>query len=152
MVTSASPTHSLEIRRTIRASRERVYDASTIPEALTQWFAPSADFTTVVHEAEPRAWGGGRYRIEMRHRNGSSHIAVGTYRELSRPSRLSFSWRWEGTPMAETIVTVELTPAPGGTELVLKHTGFTAAPDRNEHVKGWTGCLERIETVATAEA
>lgn len=149
MVTSASPTHSLEVRRTIRASPERVYDAWTTPEALTQWFAPSADFTTVVHEVEPRV--GGRYRIEMRHRSGSSHIAVGTYRELSRPSRLSFSWRWEGTPMADTIVTIEITPTGGGTELVLKHSGFTTEHDRNEHVKGWTGCLERIETIATTE-
>jgi uncharacterized protein YndB with AHSA1/START domain len=143
-----SPTHSLEVRRTIHASPERIYDAWTTADALTRWFAPSSDFTTVVHTVDLRV--GGHYRIEMRHRDGSSHIAVGAYRELTRPTRLSFSWRWEGTPMTDTLVTIELRPSGASTELVLTHSGFTTEHDRNEHTKGWTGCLARIDTLSTA--
>jgi uncharacterized protein YndB with AHSA1/START domain len=148
MDTARPATHSLEVRRTIRASPEHIYDAWTTAETLARWFAPSADFTTVVHEVEARV--GGRYRIEMRHQNGSSHVAVGAYRELTRPTRLSFSWRWDGTPMADTIVTIDLMPVDGGTELILTHSGFTTEPERNEHAKGWNGCLDRIEANSTA--
>lgn len=145
---TGSPAHSLEIRRTLQAPPERIFDAWTSPEALMQWFAPSTDFTTVVHEVDLRV--GGRYRIEMRHKDGSSHIAVGTYRELVRPSRLTFSWRWEGSPMSDTVVTIELTRGDRGTELLLTHSGFATEPERNEHVTGWTGCLARIETLLSA--
>jgi uncharacterized protein YndB with AHSA1/START domain len=148
MATASAPTHSLEIRRTIHAPAARVFDAWTRPEFLTRWFAPSGDFSTIVHEADMRV--GGRYRIEMRHRDGASHIAVGTYTELARPTRLTFSWRWEGTPMADTTVSVELIATPGGTELVLTHSGFTTEPERDEHTKGWTGCLVRIEAVSSS--
>jgi uncharacterized protein YndB with AHSA1/START domain len=148
MASTVSPTHSLEVRRTIRASPERIYDAWTTAEALTRWFAPSADFTTVVHAAELRV--GGHYRIEMRHSSGASHVAVGTYRELARPTRLSFSWRWEGTAMADSLVTIELSPAGPDTELVLTHGGFSTEAERDEHLKGWNGCLARIDSTAAA--
>lgn len=147
MAITGAPTHSLEVRRTIEAPPARIFDAWTTPELLTRWFAPSADFTTVVHQSDVRV--GGQYRIEMRHKDGASHVAVGTYRELTRPTRLSFSWRWEGTPMAETVVTIDLMPAGSGTELILTHSGFATEPDRDEHTKGWTGCLARIEALSS---
>ena len=81
---------SLEVRRIIQAAPARVYDAWTTPELLTKWFAPATDYTVIVHQAEARV--GGCYRIEMRHANGASHIVVGEYRELDRPTRLAFTW------------------------------------------------------------
>lgn len=148
MAPSGSPTPSLEVRRTVRASPERVYDAWTTPDALARWFAPSADFTTIVHALDLRV--GGQYRIEMRHSSGASHVAVGNYRELVRPVRLSFSWRWEDSPMTDTVVTIELTPVGTSTDLVLRHTDFSTEADRDEHLKGWTGCLARIDDTTTA--
>ncbi len=144
MAAPDSPAHALEVRRTIRASPERIYDAWTTADALARWFAPSAEFTTIVHTLELRV--GGQYRLEMRHSSGSTRVAVGTYHELTRPTRLSFSWRWEGAAMADTLVTIELIPAGSSTELVLTHTGFPTPHDRDEHSKGWLACLSRIDT------
>lgn len=148
MAPSGSPTPSLEVRRTVRASPERVYDAWTTPSALARWFAPSADFTTVVHALDLRV--GGQYRIEMRHSSGASHVAAGSYRELVRPARLSFSWRWEGTTMADTVVTIELVAVGTSTDVVLRHVDFATDDERDEHLKGWTGCLARIDDTTTA--
>jgi uncharacterized protein YndB with AHSA1/START domain len=139
---------SLEVRRIIPASPARVYDAWTTPELLMQWFAPASDYTVIVHRADTRV--GGTYRIEMRHTSGASHIVVGEYRELDRPTRLSFTWGWEGAPVSDTLVTVEFHPNGTGTEVVLVHTRFATEAERNEHLKGWTGCLNRLTTTLSA--
>lgn len=148
MAESALATHSLEVRRVIAAPPASVYDAWTVPTLLTRWFAPSDEFTVVVHVADTRE--GGKYRIEMRHRSGASHIAIGEYRELARPSRLAFTWRWEGSEMPDTLVTIDLRPADAGTELVLTHSQFPLPSQRDEHTKGWTGCLSRIEAAVVS--
>jgi uncharacterized protein YndB with AHSA1/START domain len=102
----------------------------------------------IAHHLDVRV--GGRYRIEMRHKDGASHIAIGEYRELTRPVRLIFTWQWEGTPMEETIVTVQLRAHDRGTEVVLTHTRFATEAERDEHVKGWASCLGRLEPVVAA--
>jgi uncharacterized protein YndB with AHSA1/START domain len=138
-------THSLQLKRQIPASPKQVYQAWTDRAQLARWFRPSPDFETVVHELDLRA--GGSYRIEMRHPNGSTHVAVGEYRELEAPTRLTFTWRWEGTPMVDTLVTVELTSKNDGTELTLTHTLFQSDAERDEHTKGWTGCLTQLDAL-----
>lgn len=136
-------THSLELRRSIRASKARLYRAWTEAEELSRWFAPSTDFTVLVHDFDPTV--GGRYRIEMRHNDGSQHIVVGVYRELAPPDRVAFTWRWEGNPDApETLVQVDLHERGEETEVVLRHDLFANVDMRNEHNKGWLGCLNRL--------
>jgi uncharacterized protein YndB with AHSA1/START domain len=130
------------VKRHVGASPKQVYHAWTDRSQLARWFAPSPDFEAVVHELDLRAGGG--YRIEMKHPDGSSHVAVGEYREIEAPRRLTFTWRWEGSPMADTLVTVELLSKDGGTEVVLTHTLFGSEAERDEHTKGWTGCLTQL--------
>jgi uncharacterized protein YndB with AHSA1/START domain len=142
MATVDAASHSLQVKRQLGAPPPQVYRAWTEGSHLARWFAPSPDFETVVHELDLRAGGG--YRIEMRHPDGSSHVAVGEYRELEAPRRLTFTWRWEGSPMSDTLVTVELLSKDGGTELVLTHTLFQSEALRDEHTKGWTGCLAQL--------
>lgn len=144
----SATTQSLEIRRVIAASPARAYDAWTTPELLTRWFAPSPDYSVVVHRAETRV--GGAYRIEMRHVKGASRVVVGEYRELSRPSRLAFTWGWEGAAAPDTLVTVEFHPNGSGTEVVLTHSRFASEAERDEHRKGWIGCLDRLDITPAA--
>ena len=138
-------TNSLRVKRHVLASPEAVYRAWTDGSQLTQWFRPASDFETVVHELDLRT--GGIYRIEMKHPDGSSHVAIGEYRELEPPHRIAFTWRWEGSPMTETLVTVELAASDGGTELVLTHTQFQSEEQQENHLKGWTGCLAQLVTL-----
>ena len=142
MATVDTASHSLQVRRHLVAPPKKVFQAWTDRAHLARWFAPSPDFKIVVHELDVRPGGG--YRIEMRHPDGSSHIAVGEYRELDAPRWLTFTWRWEGSPMSDTLVTVELTSKDGGTEVVLTHTLFQSEELRDEHTKGWTGCMAQL--------
>lgn len=142
MATVDAGSHSLQVKRLIDAAPEEVYRAWTDRGQLERWFAPSPDFEVAVHDLDPRA--GGTYRIEMRAPDGASHVAVGEFRELEAPRRLTFTWRWEGSPMTETLVTVELVSTEGGTEVVLTHTLFRSEEERDRHTDGWTGCLARL--------
>lgn len=142
MATVDATTHSLQVKRQVDASPKEVYRAWTDRAQVARWFAPSPDFLVVVHQLDPRA--GGAYRIEMKAPDGSSHVAVGIYEEVESPHRLTFTWRWEGSPMADTLVTVELTAKGGGTEVVLTHTLFQSEEQRDQHTQGWTGCLTQL--------
>ncbi len=138
---AATPT-ALKITRTVPASREKVFNAWTEAEALKSWFAPSDKFVTRVPVLEVRA--GGRYRIEME-LEGKVHTVVGTYQEVKSPERLVFTWNWETEPQhGDTLVTIELFDRRGKTEVVLTHEKFPSDAARDEHNKGWAGCLDRL--------
>ena len=145
----------LRIARTYAAPRETVFRAWTDPRALTRWFAPADDFRTEVPELDLRV--GGRYRVHMT-QGDATHRVTGTYLEIRPPERLVFTWRWEDEPahLDETRVTIELFERDGATELILTHDRFTDGASREEHGKGWNGCLDRLgryeETAALARA
>jgi uncharacterized protein YndB with AHSA1/START domain len=137
---------SLRISRLIQAAPETVFGAWTQPAQLKQWSAPEG---ITLEAAEVDLKIGGRYRLAMRTAEGEAHTAVGTYREIVRPTRLVYTWSWEGNDPAgdETLVTVEFNAVGGATEVVLTHERFTTAESRDDHLQGWNSCLDRLETV-----
>ena len=138
----------LEVRRVIRASRQRIFEAWTTPEQFQKWFGPPS--SSVLH-AEADAEEGGNYRIvttacdstagEAQMRQSS---VSGTYLKVVPNSLLRFTWRPEWNPTEESVVTVELRDVDGGTEVILRHEGFVSEDSRNRHQHGWTGTLEKM--------
>ena len=134
----------LHIRRNFSATPEKVFEAWTQKEQFSQWFAPSKEFKTIIHHMDVRP--GGRYRVELQDPAGKAHIVEGTYREIIPSQRIVFSWAWETEPQhGEMEITLEFWPAPEGTELSLTQRNFPNQTSRDEHNKGWTGCLDRLE-------
>lgn len=126
----------LRLHRTFSAPVDRVWQGLTSPAALPQWFWPPR--FDLVAEIDLRA--GGRFRID----GAGGGIAVsGHYVIVEPPSRLSFTWKWDGM-VEETLVTAELTAAGAGSELTLAHGGFADEADRDDHVVGWSDCLGRL--------
>ena len=138
---------TLILKRTIAAPRVKVFDAWTNPALLTQWFFPTDEHVSPLVEVDLRV--GGKYRMVMKHvSKGIVHVATGFYREIHPPSRLVFSWSWEGEqPPAETLVTVELHDLGASTEVVLKHESFQTKESRDQHEMGWTGKLGHLITL-----
>lgn len=135
---------SLTLHRTLDAPVEAVYAAWTDPETMRRWFAPG-DLAVARAVAEVEV--GGTFLIEMRGQNGESHVTRGVYREVVPNRRLVHTWRWEGSDV-ESLVTVELEPpSPGTTRLTLTHSRFAQAEARDQHEKGWTGCLAKLEAL-----
>ena len=134
---------SLTIVRSFRAAPEKVWRALTQPEALKQWMAPTDEFTIPVAESDLRV--GGRYHIVMRSPDGEQHDVNGAYREVVLNRKLVYTWVWKSTPERESLVTMELRAAGGGTELTLRHEQFFDEEARDKHQQGWTGCVGRLE-------
>ena len=141
-----NPNTVLEMRRTIRTSREKAFDAWTDPGQLRQWFAVAEGFTTPLAEVDLRV--GGRYRLGMKAPGDNPLLIVGgVYQEILPPEKLVFTWQWESADPdeTETLVTVEFYEGEGVTEIVLKHELFKDVMQRNKHGEGWVGCLDHLE-------
>jgi len=110
---------------------------------LKKWMAPSDAFKVPVAEADLRV--GGRYHITMNAPDGQVHDVSGVYREVVPNKKLVYTWAWKSTPERESVVTIELRAAGGGTELTLRHEQFLDEEARNHHEQGWNGCLARLE-------
>lgn len=134
----------LTLHRMIDAPVEAVYGAWTEPETLRRWLAPgNAQAVRVVAEVAV----GGTFLVEMRGADGRRWVTRGLYREVVPHRRLVHTWRWEGSEI-EMLVTVEFEPeSPGRTRLTLTHARFAEDETRDEHVRGWRGCLAKLEAL-----
>jgi uncharacterized protein YndB with AHSA1/START domain len=143
MANQTDTTPSLQVRRTIRAPQQRVYDAWTQTAELSAWHAPGP--LTVSH-AELDVRPGGAYRIHMREPDGKEHRVTGVYREVDPPRRLVYTWSWEGDhPVKDSEVTIEFNPKGDATEVVLTHR-IKHDAERVNHEKGWTAIMDKLES------
>jgi uncharacterized protein YndB with AHSA1/START domain len=134
---------SLRIERNFDASAEEVFDAWTNPEVLRRWWAVHPDGSTPIAEVDLRV--GGRYRLSMEGPDGERHTVGGEYSEVTRPSRLAYTWQWEldsGEPGQISSVTVEFLEHGDQTAVVLEHAGLPDAEARDRHAQGWGACLD----------
>jgi uncharacterized protein YndB with AHSA1/START domain len=145
MTTKEEPKLSLEIKRFIKAPRERVYAAWTDPAQLKQWFGPE-NVSTRNLIADARV--GGEFRWELTNSEGEELTMRGEYRELQPSKKIVFTWHWQDDEDWEnhiSIVTVELSDRDGGTELRLKHEQLPTEESREGHTRGWNSALDKLE-------
>ena len=141
--TATAAPSGLEVRRTIRAPQQRVFDAWTKPEELKRWHAPGP-LTVSLAEIDLRE--GGKYRIHMRAPDGTEHKVSGVYREVDPPRRVVYTWGWDGDhPVKNSVVTIEFHDLGNATEVVLKHGGFPPGEEQANHEKGWIGIMDKFE-------
>lgn len=133
---------SLSIVRKLDAAPAKVWRALTEPEMLKQWMAPSDAFKIPVAETDLRK--GGRYHIVMLSPDGEEHDVSGVYREIVPNRKLVYTWAWKSTPERDSLVTLELRAADGGTQLTLRHEQLADEEARDKHNHGWIGCLDRL--------
>ena len=132
---------SLVVRRTIRATPERIFAAWTTPEQLTQWWGP-ADVECPSAEVDLRV--GGRYRLENRTPDGGVVFISGEFVRITPPRELVYTWTLEPASGPAEQVTVRFDPVDGGTEVVVIHERIGSEPARVSHERGWHGCLDGL--------
>ena len=139
--TAAPPV--VQVRRTFRAPRQRVFDAWTKAEEIKAWHAPGP-LTVSLAEIDLRP--GGKYRIHMVEPDGKEHRASGVYREVDPPKKVVYTWGWDGDhPVKDSTVTLEFFERGDATEVVLTHAGITAAKARTSHESGWPSIMDKLE-------
>jgi uncharacterized protein YndB with AHSA1/START domain len=145
MTTKGTEKLSLEIKRLIKAPRDRVYAAWTDPAQLKQWFGPE-NVQTRELVADVRV--GGKFRWDLNNADGEKMTCRGEYRELQPGKKIVFTWQWEDDEDWEnhiSIVTVELADAGAGTELRLTHEKLPNEESRDGHTRGWNSALDKLE-------
>jgi uncharacterized protein YndB with AHSA1/START domain len=138
---------ALAITRTLDAPREAVFAAFTDPAQFQQWMGPGT-MRAEVERLEPHA--GGAYRIIMRDEQSNTHTVSGTYREVTPPARLVFTWAWEvdaatHATSPESLVTITFQALGNRTELTLRHEKLESAASRDQHAHGWQGVFPKLE-------
>jgi uncharacterized protein YndB with AHSA1/START domain len=133
----------LRLSRRLPAAPERVFRALTEPADIARWWGPQL-FTTPAIELDLRVGGG--YRFTMQPPEGDRFHLSGEFAEISPPSRLAYTFRWdEPTPDdRETVVTLTARAVGEGTELTLLHTGFATTERLELHRGGWTDSLDKL--------
>lgn len=137
---------ALEITRVFAAPPERVFAAWLERDRFAAWIGPEG-IQCEVPLHEPRI--GGAYRITMRLSDGRVIPVAGVFRTIEPPTRLAFTWGWEGDPSRDSLVTVTLRPHGDGTALTLRQEGLGAGT-RDDHARGWTGTLNKLSRYVTA--
>ncbi len=137
---------SLQIRRLIRASPERVSEAWTQPAQLRAWWGPRHVRCTA---AEVDLREGGAYRLANLLPDGRTLWIVGHFERIDAPRELVYSWRIEPASgeRADERVTVRFEPCAEGTEVIIQHDRVPDQKTRDEHQQGWVGCLERLASL-----
>lgn len=136
---------SLEVKRVVRATPERIYRARTDPTQLRQWQCPEG---MTVKSAEANGHVGGKYEVTMMSPDGSEHPVHGEFIELIPNERIALSWNywWGEEARSTTQITVSLLPInPDETQITLLHEHFQYDEDRDDHRDGWTSALVNLE-------
>lgn len=136
---------SLQISRTLPASRERVYATWCDRELANEWWGPDGSETL---ELTIDARVGGQYRWRLRSQWGEM-TAFGEYREVEPGRKVVYTWQWEDDPEwkdHESLVTVEFIEVDEGrTEILLTHKDLPSIQSRENHTGGWNGALDKFE-------
>jgi len=141
---------SLTLNRSYPVPPEKVWRAWTDPQALKRWWGPGeADLVSVV-DLDVRK--DGKFRIVFGGPEGRAHEVQGVYREVVPHRKLVFTWTWpNSTPERESVITIELRAAGGGTEFVFRQEQFIDATVRDNHRRGWTGSFVKLDKFLTGD-
>jgi uncharacterized protein YndB with AHSA1/START domain len=131
----------LIVRKTIRATPERLFDAWTQPEQLKKWWGPQS---VLCSDAAVDLRIGGGYRIANQFPDGRVLWITGEFEVIERPRRLIYTWRVGSEADASERVIVTFEARSEGTEVIVTHERIPNMAMRDLHNKGWLGCLEGL--------
>ena len=142
---------SLNLNRHYPVAPEKVWRAWTDPQAVKRWWGPTPGEPVSLAELDVRV--GGRFRIVFGGPDGKLHECAGTYKEVVPNKKLVFTWSWPNTtPERISVVTIEFRAAGKGTDLVFKHEQLFDEKARDDHKRGWTGTLDKLDAFLKAAA
>ena len=141
------------LTREFDAPRELVFKAMTDPKAIPNWWGPRR-FTTFVDRMDVRP--GGAWRFINREADGTEYAFHGVYNEIEPPSRLVYTFEFEGAPGHVSVETITLEEQDGKT-ISIDHVLFDTAESRDATIAsgmatGAAETLDRLEELVRRQA
>jgi uncharacterized protein YndB with AHSA1/START domain len=141
---------TLNIERTYAAPAAAVFDAWTSEVVLRRWFYGMVGWTTSEASVDLRV--GGAVRVVMHDPDrGEDHGGGGHYTVIDPPTRLAFTWTWDGDDR-ETLIEIDFAEEEGGTPVRFTHSNLRDEASRIDHEGGWTVCFDNLERALAAAA
>jgi uncharacterized protein YndB with AHSA1/START domain len=136
---------SLKLERIFEAPRALVFEACSKKEHVDQWMCPNG-FTIPTSSGDFRV--GGKWRSDMRAPDGEAYPMEGVYEKIVVNELIVTSHAWigdDGKPEHWSTLTFRFEDAGAGrTRLILEHTNLRSIESRNNHVGGWTQCIDKL--------
>ena len=121
----------------VAASPGTVWNDLTDAASLAAWIWPPRFETEAVVEPVEL----GRWEV----RSAVADLAVeGRVLAIDPPRQLRIEWRWAGEEHATDAELTLETAADAATRVIVRHTGFLSADERESHIEGWSNCLQRL--------
>ena len=135
---------ALTLERHYPVAPQKVWRAWTEPEAVKQWWGPGGNDPVSLAQLDVRV--GGRFRVVFGGAQGKDHEVQGIYKEVVPNRKLVFTWTWpDSTPERVSLVTIRFKAAGRGTELVFLHEQLFDETVRDNHKRGWSESLAKLE-------
>jgi uncharacterized protein YndB with AHSA1/START domain len=133
---------TLRIERTFQAPAEAVFNAWTSEEVIRRWWQAEHDWETTEAEVDLRV--GGSVRVVMRDPNKDvEHGGGGNYTEIASPTRLAFTWIWDGDTR-RTLIEIDFVETDGVTTVSFVHSGLWDEDAVRAHEHGWGNILDNL--------
>lgn len=91
---------------------------------------------------------GGHYRLFIKTPD-MTMLNVGKFLQVEPETRLSYTWEWNGDGEISEI-DVTFVPAEPGTDVHLRHTGFTKPESLVAHDRGWDSYIDGLSAFLKA--
>jgi len=127
--------------RILKAPRELVFEVWTNPKHVVHWFGPK-DFTNTIHEMNVKP--GGVWRFIMHGPDGTDYPNKIVFKEVVKPSLLSFDHGWDVEDIMKDPRTFEVTinfVAKGKTTEIIMKMVFKSKEVKDEVVEKY-GAIE----------
>jgi uncharacterized protein YndB with AHSA1/START domain len=132
----------VRIERTFRAPAEAVFAAWTSEEVMRRWWQAEAGWETSVAEVDLRV--GGEVRVVMHDpAKDADYGGGGRYTEIDPPSRLAFTWLWDGDTR-RTLIEIDFVESDGVTNVSFTHSGLWDEEAVRSHERGWSHVLDNL--------
>jgi uncharacterized protein YndB with AHSA1/START domain len=139
---------TLRIERTFQAPIQAVFDAWTSEEVLRRWFHAGRDWATARADVDLRV--GGAVRVVMHDPSRDLDIGGGgRYTEIDPPTRLAFTWLWDGNP-TRTLIEIDFAEAGGVTTVRFTHSDLWDEEAVRSHKDGWGTVFDNLERALAA--
>ena len=143
-----SGNETLRIKRTFQAPIEAVFAALTSEEVIGRWWRAEHDWETSEAEVDLRV--GGVVRVVMRDPGkGADFGGGGHYTEIEPPTRLAFTWIWDGDSR-RTLIELDFEETDGVTTVRFTHSGLWDEEAVRSHEDGWGRIFDNLGRIVEA--
>ena len=133
---------TVEIERSFRAPAQKVFEAWTSPEVMRRWWQAEQGWETSAAAVDLRV--GGEVHVVMRDPAADEEYGGGgAYTEVDPPSRLAFTWQWDGESRRSLIV-IDFEETAGVTTVRFTHSGLADEETVRSHEQGWSNVLDNL--------